>query len=206
MQDDQNLNSVQNDERLDEHEDNDIVLEPDAENSDQARQSSFKKKTQSEGETELYKTIETLRAEKQEYLAQWQKAQADFVNLRKRDEEDKKEFVKFASARVIEDMLPVLESFDMAKSDTAKWESIDPTWRAGVDGIYAQLQGALKKHGVVELNPVGAQFDPREHEALTQVPVTDKAQDNVIVQVVQKGYALSGKVIRAPRVIVGSFA
>jgi molecular chaperone GrpE len=89
--------------------------------------------------------------EKQQYLTNWQKDKAEFVNARKRDEEGKAEYAKFATANVVEDILPALDSFDMAMSNTALWENVSKEWRSGIQSIYDQLKGSLKKHGVEEI-------------------------------------------------------
>lgn len=135
----------------------------------------------------------------------WQRAQAEFMNIRKRDEDEKKEFVKYAAEKIISDILPAVESFNLAKSKKEAWESIDPQWRNGMDSIYGQLTAALKKHGVEEIDPTHVAFDPYQHEAITQIPVATKEQDNMVMSVIQKGYSLHGKVIRVPKVVVGNF-
>ncbi|HRH25893.1 MAG TPA: nucleotide exchange factor GrpE [Candidatus Paceibacterota bacterium] len=154
---------------------------------------------------ELKEKNKVLAAEKQQYLDSWQRAQAEFMNVRRREEEERKEFTKYAAEKVIADLLPTLESFSLARSNKDAWDKLDPQWRAGMDSVYNQLVSTLKKHGVEEVDPIGEPFDPSLHEAVTQIPVTDKAQDHTIVQVVQKGYSLNGKPVRIPKVIIGNF-
>src|ERR1035437_3380155 len=79
--------------------------------------------------------------EKQQYLNGWQKEKAEFINIRRRDEESKQEFMKFAVQGLLEELLPVLDSFDMAMSNKASWDAISPEWRAGVESIYGQFKG-----------------------------------------------------------------
>src|SRR5207244_2477593 len=83
----------------------------------------------------LRERLKKAEAEKQEYLTGWQRAKADLVNARKRDEEDLKEFVRFANERLIEGLIPVLESFDMAMGNKEAWEKADKNWRVGVEYI-----------------------------------------------------------------------
>src|SRR3989344_2951801 len=83
--------------------------------------------------------IPKLEAEKQEYLTGWQRAKADLVNARKRDEEERKEFIRFVNGQLIEDLIPVLASFDMATENKEAWEKADKNWRTGVEYIHAQL-------------------------------------------------------------------
>ena len=157
-------------------------------------------------------TIKKLRAklkqaetEKQEYLTGWQRAKADLINARKRDEAEHKEFIKYANENLIADILPVLESFDMAMGNKEAWEKADKNWRLGVEGIYAQLKKALTDNGVTEINPVDEKFDQALHEAVSFESVTDKKLDHVIIQVIQKGLSLNGKVLKVPKVKVGEF-
>ena len=144
-------------------------------------------------------------AEKQEYLTGWQRAKADMVNARKRDDEERKEFMKFASGRLIEDLLPVLESFDMAMGNKETWEKADKNWRIGVEYIYSQLNKALLDNGLEEINPINEKFDHAKHEAASYEPVTDEKLDHSIITVIQKGYSLNGKVLKVPKVKVGEW-
>lgn len=140
--------------------------------------------------------------EKQEYLNNWQKDKAEFINARKRDEEAKQDFLKFAKLNVIEDILPVLDSFDMAMANKASWESVSAEWRAGVESIYNQFIGVLTKQGVSSFGAKGDMFDPNLHQSVSMVTTDDKSQDHTVAIVLQKGYMISGKVIRPAMVQV----
>jgi len=153
----------------------------------------------------LKERIKALEAEKQEYLLGWQTARAEFVNLRKRDEAEKKEYAKFSSGRVVEDIIPVLDSFEMAFANTEAWEKVDKNWRVGVEYIYNQLKTVLEGHGVTYLDPVGQTFNVAEHEAAEHIPVDDKEQDHTVIKVIKKGYKLHDKVIRPAQVAVGEY-
>lgn len=143
--------------------------------------------------------------EKQEYLNGWQKAKADFVNARKRDEESQKEFVKFANEGIVTELISTIESFNMAFANKEAWEKVDKNWRTGVEYIYTQFLKTLEGYGLKELNPVGEKFDPNRDEASMYEPVTEEAKDHMIIEVVQKGYSFNGKVIKAPKVKVGEY-
>ncbi len=134
--------------------------------------------------------------EKQEYLTNWQKDKAEFVNARRRDEESKQEFLKFANLGVIEELLPVLDSFDMAMGNKAMWESVSKEWRVGVEGIYTQLGNVLQKHGATAFGTIGDMFDPNLHHSIGLTETTDPSQEDKVAEVMQKGYTVSGKVIR----------
>ena len=156
--------------------------------------------------SKLREKLKECESEKQNNLNGWQRERADFVNFKKRSEEEKKEFTKFANEALISDIIPVLESFEMAFSNRKVWESLPEEWRKGVEYIYNQLLNALKGNGLEELNPPkGEKFDPNIHIAEASTPTFDKDEDNVIIQVTKKGYRLNGKIISPPRVVVAEY-
>lgn len=150
----------------------------------------------------LKEKLKQIEKEKQEYLDGWQRSKADFVNYKKREEEGKGEFMKFAREGMISDLLPVLESFDMAFANQEAWKKVEPSWRVGVEYIYNQFSTILKENGLTEVNPVGAQFEPKEHTAIGSIETDDSTQVHKIAAVVQKGYMLNGKMVRSPKVKV----
>jgi molecular chaperone GrpE len=162
---------------------------------------------ESAGETikKLREKLKKAQAEAQEHLTGWQRAKADFVNAKKRSDEELKEYRKFANEGLIEELLPVLESFQMAMGNKEAWEKADKNWRMGVEYIYSQLLGVLKGAGLEEIDPSGKDFDPLRDEAVSNEPVADKAQHGKVLRVIQRGYTLSGKPMRAPKVVVGEW-
>ncbi len=153
----------------------------------------------------LREKLEVCVKEKQEYLLGWQRTKADFVNMKKAEEEYRKDFLKFANQGLIEEFLPVVESFEMAFSNKEAWEKVDKNWRTGVEYIYGKLMGTLEQHGLKELNPVGEKFDPAQHASFENVPTDNPDEDHVITAVIQKGYTLNGKVVKPPNVRVSVF-
>ncbi len=154
----------------------------------------------------LKKLREKLRkceAEKKEYLDGWQRMRADFANARKEDDTRRGEMIKFASEGLVEDMLPVLDSFGMAFGNKEAWEKVDANWRKGVEYIHAQMLSVLESRGLVEIGVVGEKVDPRNHIATEVVPVDDESKVDTVVEVTQKGYRLHSKVIRPAKVKVG---
>ena len=141
--------------------------------------------------------------ERMEYLTGWQRAKADLINARKRDEAERLEFTKFANERLIEGLIPVLESFELAMGNKATWEKTDKNWRIGVEYIYSQLKKALNEAGLEEIDPIGQPFDHHRDEAAEYAPVDEPAQHHKVIAVLQKGYSLNGRVMRPPRVRVG---
>lgn len=153
----------------------------------------------------LRKELALCKKERDEHLAGWQRTRADFVNARRQDEESRAALLKVAEERLVERLLPVLEAFDMAMGNRQAWEKVDSQWRVGVEYIHKELLAALAEHGLSEIHPLGQPFNPGEHTAVANQPVTDSAQDHMVVEVLQKGYSLSGKVIRPARVAVGEY-
>jgi molecular chaperone GrpE len=151
----------------------------------------------------LKKDLASVKKEKIELLTELQKAKADFVNMRKRDEVVNKDFVKYAKEAVISDILPVLDSFDMAMGNKEAWEKAPQEWRVGVEYIYNQLISILDQHGLTPVDPTGEQFNPSIHEALEMVPVENKDEDGKIISVIQKGYVMGEKTVRPAKVKVG---
>lgn len=141
--------------------------------------------------------------EKQEYLDGWQRSKADYINLKKRSEEDKANLMNYAIEGFVVDMLKVADSFEMAFKDEVAWNAAPENWRVGIEFIYNQFKNTLSDHGITEINPIGEDFDPNSHASKEMVKVEDEKQDGKIVEVVQKGYKLKDKVIRFASVKVG---
>lgn len=154
---------------------------------------------------DLREKLKKAEAEKLQAMTDLARAKADFINMRKQDEMRNQEFIKFAKEDLINEIIPALDSFEMAFGNKESWEKVDKNWRMGVEYIHTQLLGALANHNLKQLNPLGEKFDPAVHEAVEFVPVTDEKKDHVIIEVVAKGYILNTKVIKAPKVKVGEF-
>ena len=141
--------------------------------------------------------------EKQEYLDGWQRAKADFVNYKKREDESKAEFLKYAREELVVDLIPVLESFNMAFANKAAWEKVDPQWRTGVEYIHTQLEKVLGEHGVTRLAPKpGDDFDPAAYTSVGNVETSDTPLLHKVAELVSPGYRLGEKVVRSPQVKV----
>ena len=159
--------------------------------------------SQKETIQKLREKLKKAQEEKQEYLTGWQRAKADFVNLRKRDEEEKESFLKFSLEKIILELIPVLESFEQAMKTEEKEH--DSAWKTGMESIEQQLLSILGKYGVKQLRPEGEFFDPSTHEAISVVPTQDKDLDGKIHEVFQTGSELNGKVIRPAKVTVSEY-
>jgi molecular chaperone GrpE len=137
--------------------------------------------------------IEKLKSEKQQYLEGWQRDKAEFINARKRDEESKSDFLKFALMGFVEELLPVVDSFESALKIMKSTESAD---LSGVEQIYNQLQSVLKKQHIESFGVISEVFDPARHQAIGTIEATEAQQDQTIAEVLQSGYLISGKIIR----------
>jgi molecular chaperone GrpE len=151
----------------------------------------------------LKEKLDRALAEKQEYLDMSQRLRADYLNLQKNQAEATGQIVKLANEKLIKDLLSTLESFDLAFANKAAWEAVDATWRAGVENIYQRLLASLQKHGVAVLDPLKQVFNPEEQQSVGVVETALDTDDNMVLEVVQKGYALNGKVIKPALVKIG---
>lgn len=110
-------------------DDNDIIPEKDAtvsnDNTDTLDDSVIAEENAIQAVKVLKEKLKKVEQEKQEYLVGWQRAKADLINARKRDEVDRLEFVKYANERLVEGLIPVLESFDLAIGNKESWEKVD---------------------------------------------------------------------------------
>lgn len=147
--------------------------------------------------------LKACEAEKKEYLDGWQRSKADFLNARKQDAKALNTAVMRSKEGIVLDILPILDSFDMAFSDKAKDQSQE--WSIGIQNIHSQLLSILKEHNVVMLSPEGEVFDPSKHDSIETVDTDKEKDDNHIVKVLQKGYEMNGRVIRAAKVKVAHF-
>jgi len=153
----------------------------------------------------LREKIKKLEEKNQEYLTGWQRERADSVNLRKRLEEEKKEFAKFAKEDIATELMSVLDSFESAFKNKEAWEQVPKNWRLGVESIHIQLINVLSNHGVSVIDPLGEEFDPQRDEAIGTVAVENEKDNNRILEVLGIGYKLHDKIIRAPKVKVGEY-
>lgn len=177
-------------------EEEDIVLEEDAETKGIDTKDIVAK---------LREKLKIAESEKQEYLNGWQRAKADYINSRKKDEETNRELAKYATEDVLLDIIPVLDSFDMAFGNKEAWEKISLDWRKGVEYIYSQLLSVLGSRGLKQNIPIGEIFDPMKHEAVETIDTENESEDQKIVAVVQKGYSLGDRVIRAAKVKIALY-
>lgn len=150
----------------------------------------------------LQEKIKTLEKEKQEYLDGWQRARADYANLQKTTDDDKKRLKALVTEDILQELIPVIDSFLMAMANKETWEKVDPAWRTGVEYIYQQLMNTLEQRGLTLFGEIEESFDPIKHEAVSEEQTDDGAKDHTIAKVIQKGFMLGESVLRPARVVV----
>jgi len=132
-------------------------------------------------------------------LAGWQRAQADFINYKRRSEQEKEEISKFANAALMLNLLTILDDLERALA------SIPPkvagfTWVEGISLIERKLRASLEVQGLSQIKALGEPFDPKLHEAAMHA----KGKEGIVIEELQKGYKLHDRVIRPTMVVVGN--
>jgi molecular chaperone GrpE len=142
--------------------------------------------------------VERLTAERDEYLAHLQRTQAEFDNYRKRMLRDQTAHLERATGGLIEQLLPVLDAFELALNSGGT--DVDRL-RKGVELVYGELLGALEKAGLERIEALGKPFDPEEHEAVMHV---EEEGEPGVRDVVRSGYRFKGRVLRPAMVKVAT--
>ncbi len=127
---------------------------------------------------------------------------AEFDNYRKRTLREKADLTKFAAEGVILSLLPVIDDFDRAVDALPENEEYK-SYKEGITLIYNKLKDFLKQNGVEEMEVMHHPFDADLQEAVTKMPAPEKNMKDKVVDVLQKGYTLKGKVLRYAKVVVG---
>ena len=128
---------------------------------------------------------------------------SEFDNYRKRTAKERIDTLKTASQDLMVELLPVLDDFDRALEAMAEHQAQEESVK-GVELIYNKLFSLLKQKGLEPMDAAGKDFDTDFHEAITQIPAPSKDMVGKVVDVIEKGYLLNGKVIRFAKVVVGS--
>ncbi len=158
---------------------------------------------------QLRQKLQTCDEDKRQIMEDAAREKADFLNARRRLEGERAlDKVRFTKKHV-EALLPLADSFEMARANKEAWEKADGVWRKGIESIHAQLQKLIESYGVSVIDPIGEVFDPYKHEAIGMSPVSDKSLHEKITVVLQKGYEIevdgNMEVIRPARVTTGNY-
>jgi molecular chaperone GrpE len=145
-------------------------------------------------------------AQRDEYLALAQRTQADFENYRKRVAKESAAAQRRGAVKLAKELLGALDNLDRALAEAdaaAERDGGDGPLLEGVRLVRSELHGALARVGIEPFSPVGAPFDPAEHEAMAQQPV-EGAESGTVVEVFQPGYKIGESIIRPARVLVAA--
>jgi molecular chaperone GrpE len=148
--------------------------------------------------------LKACEEQKQAHSDELQRARADFLNSRRRLEEQFARDKERAGDKILKELLTLADSFDTAMADKEVWGSVDERWRVGVEAIHSKLLSVLGAHDVKAIHPLHEQFNPERHEAVSNLPVEDDAEVEKILAVLQKGYERGDTIIRPARVVVGT--
>jgi molecular chaperone GrpE len=146
---------------------------------------------------DLQAALAAAEARAQESRDLYLRALAEMENIRKRAARDVEQAHKFALEKFANDLIGVKDSLELGMLAAGDVQTL----RAGTESTLKQLTHAFEKNGLTEINPLGEPFNPELHEAMAMQPSDEHAPDSV-TQVVQKGYALNGRLLRPARVIV----
>jgi len=147
----------------------------------------------------LQKALTEEKEKAEGYLANWQRAQADFINYKRRSEQEQTEISQFANASLMFSLLPILDDLDRAFSSIPS-HLARLTWADGIRLIERKLQASLEMQGLSPIKALGEPFDPKFHEAAMH----GKGKEGIVIEELQKGYKLHDRVIRPSMVVVGN--
>ena len=167
----------------------------------QEKASKAEKQEKKKGE-DLQKKVEELQAKIGKEHDDYLRLMAEFETFRRRSAEERLAIVGSASADTIKGLLPVLDDCERAMELLSK--SSDEAAKEGTALIYNKLMDYLKTKGLSVIEAKGAKFDVDFHEAVTQFPAPTPEMKGMVIDVVQTGYTLNGKVLRYAKVVVGA--
>ena len=176
------------------------------ENNTEEKETTVNIETENTLETpvdENVKKLDELQLKYDELNEKYVRLFSEFDNFRRRTVKERLELLRAAGEDVLKEMLPVWDDFDRAKK--AIQESEDKlSEQKGLDLIYNKFTDTLKKKGIEEMQCIGHEFDPDLHEAVTEIEAPTEALKGKIVDVVEKGYFINGKILKYAKVVVGN--
>lgn len=159
----------------------------------------MKKENNEQIAEETIESSEEIQDKSQEYLEMLQRLKAEFENYMKRNDEEKKEFAKYAKYDLILKLLNIKDDFERALQIEEKNEE----FAKGIEMIFKQLQKTLDEEGVKPIKSLGEKFDPYKHDVIGKVE--HEEHEDVIVEEIKKGYMLKDKILRPGLVKVSRF-
>jgi molecular chaperone GrpE len=152
--------------------------------------------------------LETVKAQAEEYLSGWRRAQADYANLKKENEREKQEYAKFANERLLDALLPAVDQYEIALQYTPDISALPEdeqkklkNWIVGLHAVRALWESVFQSIGLEKVSVTGT-FDPQLHEAVSE-EASELPAGNII-RATQDGWKLNGKLLRPAKVIVST--
>ena len=156
----------------------------------------FKQPEEKSDTSKYEEQIKKLQEENKQLTDKIKLTQAELINYRKRKDEEVQTLLKYANVDIVSEILNVVDNFERAITHANDSENAElKKYNDGINMIYTNLKSILNKFGVEEINRVGEVFNPNEEQALLTDSVEDK-EDEVVLEVLQKGYKLKDRVIR----------
>lgn len=172
----------------------DVIIEPEDDGAEENIGRKLKK---------VRDELKMVKAERDEYLAGWQRSKADYVNLSRRIREQEASLTQGTVIKIIRSIISVFDSLEAAHKVA---EGGDGTTLKGIELVTKQMEDAMKEHGVIRFTPKsGDAFDPNMHEPMAIVATKEQREDNTVSATHQSGYEIAGAVIRPARVSVAHY-
>lgn len=147
-------------------------------------------------------SVEKLQQELAELRDKYIRLMSDFDNYKKRTSRERIELIGTAAQDTLTALLPVLDDFDRAQNLTDEQKKTD-AFQEGIQLVYNKLSNILQQRGLEPMESTGLDFDPDRHEALTEIPAPTEALKGKVVDTIERGYLLRGKIIRYAKVVTG---
>lgn len=179
-----------------------VVQSSDLDSEQNQEQTNENTETSDETPEQESDELSVVKKELEELKDKHLRLQAEFDNYRRRTLKEKAELISTAGEKVLKDLLPVIDDLDRALESTASATDVDAV-REGLDLIVNKFQTFLKSSGVSEIEAKEQDFDADKHEAVTKFPAPSEDLKGKVIDVVQKGYTINGKVMRFAKVVVG---
>ena len=190
-------------EEIDNQESTESMENVDGLNDEQAQSQTEENQADEDSENSSEQDeLSVVKNELEELKDKHLRLQAEFDNYRRRTLKEKAELISSAGEKVLKDLLPVIDDLDRAMESTATAQDVAAV-REGLDLIVNKFQNFLKNNGVSEIDAKEQDFDADKHEAVTKFPAPSEDLKGKVIDVVQKGYTLNGKVMRFAKVVVG---
>ncbi|MDY6936985.1 MAG: nucleotide exchange factor GrpE [Cyanobacteriota bacterium] len=151
----------------------------------------------------LNEAAQATKAQMEELKGQYARLAADFDNYRKRTQKEKEELKQQAQCAAIEELLPVVDNFERARSQIKPQNDGEMTIHKSYQGVYKQMVDCLKKLGVAPMRPEGEPFDPNFHEAVMR-EATDEYEEGIVIEELMRGYIMGERVLRHAMVKVAT--